>query len=63
MIAARVLKSDDEEEEEKEEEKEEAVDGLIESIRSHQEELRKNKTDMEGSEKIISEIQEIIDVN
>ena len=59
MIAARVLKSDDEEEEEKEE----AVDGLIESIRIHQEELRKSKTDMEGSEKIISEIQEIIDVN
>ena len=41
-----MLKSDDEEEEEKEEEKEEAVDGLIESIRIHQEELRKNKTDV-----------------
>lgn len=59
LIAARVLKSDDEEEEEKEE----AIDGLIESVRIHQEELRKNKTDMEGSEKIISEIQEIIDIN
>ncbi len=60
LIAAKVLKNDDEDEEEEEEE---ATDGLIESIRIHQEELRGNKIDMEGSEKIISEIQEIIDIN
>ncbi len=60
LIAAKVLKNDDEEEEEEEEE---ATGGLIESIRIHQEELRENKIDMEGSEKIISEIQEIIDIN
>lgn len=57
LIAAGVLKGDDEEEEKKEE----AVDGLMEAIRIHQEELRENKIDMEESKKIISEIQEIID--
>lgn len=55
LIAAGVLKSDDDEE------KEEAVDELMETIRIHQEELRENKIDKEGSEKIIAEIQEIID--
>lgn len=57
LIAAGVLKGDDEEEEKKEE----TVDGLMEAIRIHQEELRENKIDMEESKKIIAEIQEIID--
>lgn len=55
LIAAGVLKDDDEEK------KEEAIDGLMEAIRIHQEELRENKIDMEESKKIIAEIQEIID--
>ena len=55
LIAAGVLKDDDEEE------KEEAVDGLMEALRNHQEELRENKLDIEGSKKTIAEIQEIID--
>lgn len=58
LIAAGVLKEDDEDEEE---EKEKAVDGLMEAIRIHQEELRENKIDIEESEKTIAEIQEIID--
>lgn len=57
LIAAGVLKSDDEEEEKKED----AFDELMEVIRIHQEELRENKIDKEGSEKTIAEIQEIID--
>ncbi len=58
MIAAGVLKGDDEDDKD---EKEEAVDGLMEAIRIHQEELRENKIDAEGSEKTIAEIQEIKD--
>lgn len=58
LIAAGVLKEDNEDEEE---EKEKAVDGLMEAIRIHQEELRENKIDAEESEKTIAEIQEIID--
>ena len=57
LIAAGVLKGDDEEEE-----KEESVDGLMEAIRIHQEELKEYEIDIEGSKKIISEIQEIIEV-
>lgn len=56
LIAAGVLKGDDDEEEEGE-----AIDGLIEAIRIHQEELRENKIDTEASERIIAEIQEIMD--
>lgn len=55
LIAAGLLKGDDDEEEEGE-----AVDGLIEAIRIHQEELRENKIDTEASERIIDEIQEIM---
>lgn len=55
LIAAGVLKGDDDEEEG------EAIDGLIEAIRIHQEELRENKIDAEASERIIAEIQEIMD--
>lgn len=55
LIAAGVLKGDDEEEEG------EAIDGLIEAIRIHQEELRENKIDAEGSARVIAEIQEIMD--
>lgn len=58
LIAAGVLKDDDEEEEQ-----EEAVDGLMKAIRIHQEELRENKIDAEGSEKTITEMQEIIERN
>lgn len=58
LIAAGVLKGDDEEEEQKE-----AVDGLMEAIRIHQEELRENKINAEESEKTITEIQEIIERN
>ena len=54
LIAAGVLKSDDEEDEE-------AVDRLMEAIRIHQEELRENRIDMEESERVIAEIQKIID--
>lgn len=57
LIAAGVLKGDDEEEEG------EAIDGLIEAIRIHQEELRENKIDSEGSARVIAEIQEIMDSN
>lgn len=58
LIAAGVLKGNDEDEEE---EKDEAVDGLMEAIRIHQEEMREKKIDAEESEKTIAEIQEIID--
>lgn len=58
LIAAGVLKGEDEEEEQ-----EEAVDELMEAIRIHQEELRENKINAEGSEKTITEIQEIIERN
>ena len=54
LIAAGVLDSDDEEE---------AIDGLMEAIRIHQEELKDNKIDLEESKKAISEIKEIIDKN
>ena len=54
LIDAGVLKEDDEEEEE-------AVDGLMEAIRVHQEELRENKINIEESEKAIAEIREMID--
>lgn len=56
LIAAGVLKGDDEEEEQEGE----AVDELMEAIRIHQEELRENKIDAEGSERAIAEIREII---
>ncbi len=55
LIAAGVLKGDDEEEEG------EAIDGLIEAIRIHQEELRENQMDAEGSERIAAELREIMD--
>lgn len=58
MIAAGVLKEDNEGEEK---ENEKAVDGLMEVIRIHQEELRESKIDLEESKKTIAEIQEIID--
>lgn len=54
LIAAGVLKDEDEE-------KEKAIDGLMEVIRIHQEELRENKIDKEESKRIIFEIQELID--
>lgn len=56
LIAAGVLKGDDEEEEAGE-----AIDGLIEAIRVHQEELRENKIDAEGSARVIAEMREIMD--
>lgn len=56
LIAAGVLKGDDEEEEEGE-----AIDGLIEAIRIHQEELRENKIDIEASERVSAELREIAD--
>lgn len=56
LIAAGVLKSDDEEKEKK---KAEAVDGFIESIRIHQDKLREYKIDLNGSEKIFTEFHEI----
>ena len=55
LIDAGVLKDDDDEEQE------EAVDRLMEALRNHQEELRENKLDIEGSKKTIAEIQEIYD--
>ena len=58
LIAAGVLKGDDEDDKD---EKEEAVDGLMEAIRIHQEELRENKIDAEGSEKTFAEIKVIKD--
>lgn len=57
LIAAGVLKSD----EAGDKEKEEAVDGLMEAVRIHQQELRENKINKEDSRKVISEIQEILD--
>lgn len=56
LIAAGVLKGDVEEEE-----KDEAIDGLMEAIRIHQEELREEAIDQEGTKNAIAEIQEIID--
>lgn len=56
LIAAGVLKGDDEEEEEGE-----AIDGLIEAIRVHQEELRENQVDIKGSERIAAELREIME--
>ena len=58
LIDAGVLKGDDEDEEE---EQEKAVDGLMEAIRIHQEELRENRIDIEESEKAIAEIREMTD--
>ena len=55
LTAAGVLKDEEEDEEE------EAVDGLMEAIRVHQEELRENKIDIEESEKAIAEIREMLD--
>lgn len=52
MTAAGVLKGDDEEEE--------AVDGLMETIRVHEEELREKRIDLEESERSVREIWEII---
>lgn len=52
LTAAGVLKGDDEEEE--------AVDGLMETIRVHEEELREKRIDLEESERSVREIWEII---
>ena len=60
LIAAGVLKGNNEEDDE---EKEKAVDGLLETIRIHQEKLRENKIDREESEKAIAEIRELMMIN
>ena len=58
LIDAGVLKGDDEDEDEEEEK---AVDGLMEAIRVHQEELKENKLNIEESQKAVAELREMLD--
>ena len=55
LIDAGVLKDDEDEEEE------EAVDGLMEAIRVHQEELKKKRIDIEEGKKAVAELREMLD--